>query len=121
MGFVTRAEPGREQRSLTFIAPPIGAYTQALQDYAAGDIEGSMRAAAVWKCVDLIASMASLMTPQAFKGAGIGQGTSSLVANQPPIVVQPSADADIADFIYMGTASLLLRGNVYGRILERGP
>lgn len=122
MGFLRQAPAGaRETRSLTFIAPPIGAYTQALQDYAAGDIEGSLRAGAVWKCVDLIASMAALMTPQAFKGPGIGHGQATLVTNQPPIVVQPSADADIADFVYMATASLLLRGNVYGRIVDRGP
>lgn len=120
MGFLTRTEPGREQRSLTFIAPPIGAYTQALQDYAAGDIEGAMRAGAVWKCTDLISSMAALMTPQAFKGPGVGFGQSQLVKNQPPILVQPSADSDISDWIYQGTMSALMRGNIYGRILARG-
>lgn len=121
MGFVRRAPAGaHEKRSLTFIAPPIGAYTQALQDYAAGDIEGAMRVGAVWKCTDLIASMAALMTPQAFKGPGVGYGQATLVAQQPSIVVQPSADADISDFVYMGTMSALMRGNMYGRILERG-
>jgi HK97 family phage portal protein len=121
MGFFTRSEPGRESRSLTFIAPPIGAYTQALQDYAAGDIEGAMRAGAVWKCTDLIASMAALMTPQAFRGPGVGFGQAQLVVNQPPMLVQPSADSDISDWIYQGTMSALMRGNIYGRILARGP
>jgi len=122
MGFVRRAAAGgRESRSLTFIAPPIGAYTQALQDYAAGDIEGAMRAGAVWKCTDLIASMASLMTPQAYKGPGVGFGQAQLVTNQPPMLVQPSADSDICDWIYQGTMSALMRGNIYGRILSRGP
>lgn len=79
-----------------------------------------MRVGAVWKCTDLIASMAALMTPQAFKGPGIGHGQATLVTNQPSIVVQPSADADISDFVYMGTMSALMRGNIYGRILERG-
>jgi HK97 family phage portal protein len=120
MGFVRAVPAGREQRSLTFIAPPIGAYTQALQDYAAGDIEGAMRHRAVWSCCDLIASMVSMMVPSAYKGRGIGGGPAALVAEQPDILVQPSADADIADHIYMGTMSALLRGNMYGRILERG-
>ena len=122
MGLFTtgRQLAGREQRSLTFIAPPIGAYTQALQDYAAGDIEGSMRAGAVWKCTDLISSMISLMTPQAFKGPGVGFGQSTPITQQPTILVQPSADSDIMDWIYQAQMSLLLRGNAYGRIVSRG-
>lgn len=120
MGFVRATPAGREQRSLTFIAPPIGAYTQALQDYAAGDIEGAMRHRAVWSCCDLIASMVSLMIPSAYKGRAMGSGPATLVAEQPDILVQPSADADIADHIYMATMSALTRGNMYGKILERG-
>jgi HK97 family phage portal protein len=122
MGFVRRAPGGlRESRSLTFISPPIGAYTQALQDYAAGDVEGAMRAAAVWKCTHLISSMASLMTPQAFKGPGLGFGQANLVSQQPEILVQPSADSNIMDWTYQATMSALMRGNIYGRILARGP
>lgn len=121
MGFVRRAPTtGREQRSLTFIAPPIGAYTQALQDYSAGDIEGSLRAGAVWKCCDLISSMISIMTPIAYKGPGVGIGGAVPVANQPPILLQPSADSDTMDWVYQAQMSALLRGNGYGRILERG-
>jgi len=121
MGFVRAMPQGqRETRSLTFIAPPIGAYTQALQDFAAGDIEGSMRAGAVWKCCDLIASMISQMTPQAYRGPGVGFGQATPVSQQPSILVQPSADSDIMDWVYQAQMSLLLRGNAYGRILARG-
>jgi HK97 family phage portal protein len=121
MGFVRRAPAGaREQRSLTFIAPPIGAYTQALQDFAAGDIEGSLRAAAVWKCCDLISSMISIMTPIAYRGPGVGIGGAVPVANQPDILIQPSADSDAMDWVYQAQMSALMRGNGYGRILSRG-
>jgi HK97 family phage portal protein len=121
MGFVRATPTGvRESRSLTFIAPPIGAYTQALQDFAAGDIEGSMRAAAVWKCCDLISSMISLMTPIAYRGPGVGVGAAVPVKTQPDILLQPSADSDTMDWVYQAQMSALLRGNGYGRILERG-
>lgn len=123
MGLLTASRPrgGRESRSLTFIAPPIGAYTQALQDYAAGDIEGAMRDAAVWKCVDLISSMISIMAPRSYKGPEIGIGPAQRIANLPEILDQPSADSDIMDWMYQGQISTLLRGNIYGDIVGRGP
>src|ERR1017187_9974354 len=40
--------PARESRFLTFISPPVGAYTQALQDWSCSDPEGAMRQATVW-------------------------------------------------------------------------
>jgi len=122
MGFIRAgAVPSvRETRSLTFIAPPIGAYTQALQDYAAGDIEGAMRQAAVWKCTDLIASMLSLMMPQSYRGPSLSVGAAKLVQTPPSILEQPSADSDVMDWTYQAQMSLLLRGNAYGRILDRG-
>lgn len=122
MGVFTAALPAgaRERRSLTFVAPPVGAYTQALQDYAAGDIEGALRDAAVWKCVDLVSSMLSIMTPYAYRGPGIGHGQAKLLASQPTMLEQPSSDSDIMDWTDQAQRSVMLRGNAYGRILERG-
>lgn len=120
MGFFTAARPAgpRERRSLTFIAPPVGAYTQALEDYASGDVEGAMRQHTVWKCVRLVADVMATMTPMVYKGPGVGHG-AAVRQQPPPILTQPSADASGFDFRYMMFVSLLLRGNAYGEILGR--
>ena len=39
--------------------------------------------------------------------------------NDPALLVRPSADASISDFVYMVIVSLLLRGNAYGHIVRR--
>lgn len=105
-----------EKRSLSFIAPPIGAHIQAAEDYAAGSVEGAMRHNAVWKCVRLVSDVVSCMTPMVYRGhAGI---PGAVRLDAPGILTQPSASADISDYMYMGMVSLLLRGNVYGEILE---
>jgi phage portal protein BeeE len=37
----------------------------------------------------------------------------------PPLLVNPSADAGMCDWLYMLVVSLMLRGNAYGRIVRR--
>jgi HK97 family phage portal protein len=109
--------PGsRERRSLTFVAPPIGAHIQAAEDYAAGSVEGAMRHAVIWKCVRLVSDVVSCMTPMVYRGQPGVPGAVRLPA--PEVLTQPMASADVNDFMYMGMASLLLRGNVYGEILD---
>lgn len=125
----TAAPPGRpetygqrmglEQRALTFLSPPIGAYTQALQDVSSGDPEGAFRHSAVWACADLIASCLSMLTPWAYEGDAVGAGEAIRVQNQPDILLQPGADADINDHVYMGTMSFLTRGNEFGEVVAR--
>jgi len=120
MGTFTAGRPAsaREQRSLTFIAPPIGAYTQALQDYSSGDTEGAMRQNTVFKCIRLVSDVMAQMTPIAYRGPGPGHGPADRLPS-PQILDEPSADADIYDFTYMLITSELLRGNVYGDITAR--
>jgi HK97 family phage portal protein len=108
-----------EQRQLTFISPPIGPYTQALQDYSAGDPEGALRHSAVWACSDLIASTMAMLTPWAMEGPAVGVGQSARLANQPQMLTQPGSDADIYDFLYMGTMSACLKGNQWGQVAAR--
>ncbi len=112
-------QPPRESRSLSFIAPPIGAHIQAAEDYSTGSVEGAMRHAVVWKCVRLLADVLSCMTPMVYRGQPGMVGAERLPA--PGILTQPSADADIADYVYMAMVSLLLRGNAYGEVLDRDP
>jgi HK97 family phage portal protein len=46
-------------------------------------------------------------------------GVPGSVRLDPPLVLtQPSASADISDWMYMGMVSALLRGNIYGDILD---
>lgn len=117
MGLFVAANPQREARQLSFLSPPIGAFTQALQDYAAGNTEGAMRQHTVWKCVRLVSDVMACMTPIVYQGPGVGFGQANRLPS-PPILTQPAADADIFDQTYMTLSSLLLRGNVYGKIVD---
>jgi HK97 family phage portal protein len=110
----------RESRALTFIQPLIGAHLQALQDQGS-DIDSALRHQTVWACVRLISSIMSMMPPYAYRGGTQGFGAANRIADQPVLLNQPSADADIMDFLYMGMMSLLLRGNLYGLIVDRDP
>jgi HK97 family phage portal protein len=108
-----------EKRALTFLSPPIGPYTQAIQDQGEGDPEGALRHSAWWSCADLISSTMAMLTPWAYEGPGYGAGQAVRLANQPQILIQPGADADIYDFLYMGTMSNCMKGNQFGKIVAR--
>lgn len=110
--------PARESRFLTFISPPVGAYTQALQDRSSGDPEGAMRQATVWMCVNKIALSMSVMRPLPYTGPVVGFGQAT--RRQPGLMLtQPGSDAPISAFSYMTWLSLMLRGNVFGLIEAR--
>ena len=108
-----------ERRSLTFLAPPIGAYTEAIQNQSEGDPEGALKHSAWWACSDLIASTMAMLTPWAYEGPGYGAGQATRLVNQPDILIQPSSDADIYDFMYMGTMSNCMKGNQFGQVAAR--
>jgi len=123
----------REQRvaSLAFIAPPIGARINAVQEsFGIGSTEQASYHDTVWSCRDLIASMMSMLQPWAFKlppngvatpmpGPGMGAaGTPVKIAAQPQILNEPAADMDIGDWLYAATFALP-QGNVYGSIVNR--
>jgi HK97 family phage portal protein len=57
------------------------------------------------------------MTPEVFRGAGPGRGDAKRI-DAPPVLEEPSADADIFDFTYMLVGSGLLRGNGFGKIVD---
>ena len=122
MGVFTSARPrGRavERRALTFISPPVGAYTQALEDRSAGDPEGAMRQATVWYCANRIALSMAIMRPQNYRGPGPGIAGPAVKLTVAPMLVAPSSDAGMFSFTYMEWLSLQLRGNAYGLILAR--
>lgn len=117
--FNNLSQRATEKRTLTFISPPIGPYSQAISDMSADGPEGALRHSAVWACADLIASCMAMLTPWAYEGPGYGSGDAKRVQYQPDFLIQPSADADISDFTYMGTMSRLVAGNEGGRIVAR--
>jgi HK97 family phage portal protein len=106
---------------LTFISPPVGAYTQALQDWSSGDPEGAMRQATVWFCVNKIALSMAMMRPQTYRGPGVGDqaGTPAVKTPVPDILTQPSAAKKTFAWTYGVWVSKLLRGNAWGLILGR--
>ena len=86
---------------------------------SADEPEGALRHSAVWACADLIASCMAMLTPWAYEGDAVGFGEAKRVQYQPDILLQPSADADIYDFVYMGTMSDAMKGNKFGRVAAR--
>lgn len=112
--------PARESRFLTFISPPVGAYTQALQDWASSDPEGAMRQATVWACVNKIALSMSIMRPLPYTGPVVGFGQAVRLPPG-PMLIKPSAYASMTGWTYQVWLSLMLRGNAYGIIAARGP
>ena len=108
-----------EKRALTFLSPPIGAYTDAIQGQSEGDPEGALKHSAWWSCSDLIASTMAMLTPWAYEGPGYGAGQATRLSKQPSILTQPGSDADIYDFLYMGTMSNCLKGNQVGKVVAR--
>jgi HK97 family phage portal protein len=131
------AQPrGRQERriaQLAFIAPPIGARINAVQElYGIGSADLAARHSAAWSCRDLIASMMGMLQPWAFAlpamgmptptpGPAMGLGTTGTpqkIKIQPVILNEPSADMDIGDFLYASTFALI-QGNVYGGIVNR--
>jgi HK97 family phage portal protein len=81
----------------------------------APSIDQAMQVSAVWACVRLLADTVSMMTVQSFTM----QGAVRVPTPTPSLLLDPSDDASMPDFIYMVMASLLLRGNAYGRIVQK--
>lgn len=78
-------------------------------------MDNALRVSAVWACVRLVADTVSMMPLHAFTmKAGV-----RVPIPDPPLLVNPSADATTPEWVYMIVASLMLRGNAYGRIVRR--
>lgn len=78
----------------------------------------ALQAVAVAAAVDLLASLGSELPVRVFRGQGPQR-------QQLPLPVQlrdPSADGyGLADWSYRALMSWLMRGNLFGEVLERGP
>jgi HK97 family phage portal protein len=84
--------------------------------YAAVPVTPStaMQHSAVWACVNLIAGSISTLPLAAYR-----RGELDPLPDLPPILRQPAAGWSLPDFLYAALASLLVRGNTYGLIVDR--
>ena len=87
-------------------------------DVSIGTIEKGLQVAAVGNAVDLLASICSELPINAYRG----EGTDRKQISMPGYLLDPEGDGHgLEDFIYKGTTSWMLRGNLYGDILEGDP
>lgn len=78
-------------------------------------ITSALQVSAVWACVRLVADTVSMMELHAYT---MRQGVRVPIPD-PPLLLNPSADATTPEWIYMIVASLMLRGNAFGRVVRR--
>ena len=96
------------------IVPPFPGVNMFGGGNQAPSMDQAMRNSAAWACVWLVADTVSMMPLDAFtKRAGVRVPISN-----PPLLEYPSGDASVPDWISMIVASLMLRGNSYGHILD---
>lgn len=119
MGVFVQARPSTERRFLTFISPPVGPYTQALQDYGPADPEGALRQATIMYCARRWAQSMAMMRPQSYRGEIGMAGESEKVPVTCDMLIQPSADCDYFAFTDAAWMSLALRSNVFGIYVDR--
>jgi HK97 family phage portal protein len=74
----------------------------------------ALRLSTVWACTRLLADSVSTLPLDVYR-----RGERTPLQTPPPLLQRPSADFDLADWLYAVMASLLLRGNAYGLITAR--
>jgi HK97 family phage portal protein len=74
----------------------------------------ALRLSTVWACVRLLADSVSTLPLDVYR-----RGERSPLVTPPGLLQRPSADLELADWLYAVMASLLLRGNAYGLITAR--
>ncbi len=77
--------------------------------------DAALRLLAVWACVSLISDAIAMLPADAFRG----EGPNRQPVSKPRILEEPYAGVGWLDWIHMGLVSCLMRGNHYGRIVER--
>ncbi|MFD8797214.1 phage portal protein [Streptomyces atroolivaceus] len=78
--------------------------------------EASLQKVAVWSATDLIASLVSTLPIDVFQGTGKARRE----VDPPKVMLDPSGDGyGRGDWLYQYMMSLLLRGNGYGKTVDR--
>ncbi|MER8197065.1 phage portal protein [Streptomyces microflavus] len=109
---------GRSERRDAFAAPEIprpsagGTFAKVNLTRA----EASLQKVAVWTATDLIASLVSTLPLDVY----VGKGKSRKEMPKPKVMVDPAGDGyGVGDWLYQYMMSLLLRGNGYGKTVDR--
>ena len=124
MSVFFRAKPSNaEQRQVTFPLPQplsevIGWFRQTFESVDLTSAESSLQSVAVRSAVDLIASMASELPLDVYRG----RGSDRQQLPTPGWLEDPDGSGyGLQDWCYRVMVSWLLRGNVYGHIIQTGP
>jgi HK97 family phage portal protein len=109
--YVWRRAEHRQQLTLEGLLADQGTPTAAGE---AVTTDSAMRLSTVWGCVRLLSDSVSTLPLDVYR-----RGEGEPLATTPPLLAQPSADFELADWLYAVMASLLLRGNAYGLVTAR--
>jgi HK97 family phage portal protein len=84
---------------------------------AAGEavtVDKALKLSAVWACTRLLSDSVSTLPLDVYR-----RGERTPLATAPALLQRPSADFELADWLYAVMASLLVRGNCYGLVTAR--
>jgi HK97 family phage portal protein len=101
----------REQLTLEQLLADQGTPTAAGE---AVTTDRALRLSTVWACVRLLADSVSTLPLDVYR-----RGVRTPLATAPALLQRPSADFELADWLYAVMASLLVRGNCYGLVTAR--
>lgn len=109
-------QPAREQRSQQFApVPPLAYPSMSFSEVDLTGAEASLQVVAVHAATDLIASLGSELPIDVYRG----QGSAREKLPTPPWLLDPGGDGQgLEDWSYQALMSWLLRGNLYGDLLD---
>lgn len=111
----------RAEKRATAFSPtpyPVLAATSSFADVNLYNAESSLQSIAVRATTDLIASLASELPADTYEG----EGRDRVKKTMPGYLEDPAGDGNgLPDWCYQVLMSWLLRGNLYGDVLERAP
>lgn len=109
-----RPEPEEEKRFAP-IGTPYFTGAGGFTDVNTNSLETALQAVAIRSCVDLVCSLGSELPVHVFRGIGASKEQLPIPAN----LKDPAGDGQgLEDWAYQALMSWLLRGNVYGDILD---
>jgi HK97 family phage portal protein len=109
--WVWRRVEQRQQLTLEQLLADQGTPTAAGE---AVTTDKALRLSTVWACTRLLADSVSTLPLDVYR-----KGEATPLVTTPALLQRPSADFELADWLYAVMASLLLRGNAYGLITGR--
>jgi HK97 family phage portal protein len=109
--YVWRRAEHRQQLTLEQLLADQGTPTAAGE---AVTVDRALKLSAVWACVRLLADSVSTLPLDVYR-----RGDRTPLQTAPALLQRPSADVELADWLYAAMASLLVRGNCYGIVTAR--